>query len=173
MQEAAAEVLPAGACGSDLRLAAARALAKQWGSTVELRLRRLEDAGWILLRLPSGGQKGGTFGGVCRVRACQGKAGASVMVSVLVPEHLRGRGLGGRLVRAAFDAAAAAGSMWMYLWTDEAPGFYRHLGFSVCSAPTPEEDRRKHLIERGTQRKVGAAPWFRHRVPSATLPPAD
>lgn len=49
--------------------------------------------------------------------------------SVAVDDHLRGRGLGVRLVAAALDLARARGLHTVYLLTETAGGFFPRFGF--------------------------------------------
>lgn len=70
------------------------------------------------------------------------------IAAVFVPEALRGRGLGKRLVRALVDDAAARGCAAALLFSDIEPAYYERLGFCACRA----EDWRApiHDLLRGT-----------------------
>ncbi len=52
---------------------------------------------------------------------------------LVVPEHLRGQGVGTALMRSAEDAARKRGcvGIWLDTFSFQAPGFYRKLGFET------------------------------------------
>jgi len=59
----------------------------------------------------------------------------------VVPEY-RGRGVGSELVRRAVRRAAELGSAHVYLYTDDAPGFYVRLGWFTVA----EEEYEGHRV---------------------------
>jgi len=55
-----------------------------------------------------------------------------VIVSVVVDEKQRNKGLGRRLMNIAENKARDLGYEYIYLWTDNASSFYRKCGYEEC-----------------------------------------
>ena len=53
---------------------------------------------------------------------------------MVVPEHLRGRGLGRRIMELAESHAKMQGYTTMYLSTKDKQDLYAHLGYEFCQA---------------------------------------
>jgi predicted N-acetyltransferase YhbS len=64
------------------------------------------------------------------------------LAAVYVAPDFRGRGVGSELVRRAVRRAAELGAERVYLYTDDAPGFYERLGWSAVA----EEDYEGHRV---------------------------
>ena len=68
---------------------------------------------------------------------------------LFVPEHLRGRGLGARLLRAAEATARDRGCIGVCLDTFDfnAPGFYKKFGYeAVAALETPKRGFKRHTL---------------------------
>ncbi|HVH67749.1 MAG TPA: arsenic resistance N-acetyltransferase ArsN2 [Gemmatimonadales bacterium] len=81
---------------------------------------------------------------------------AALLRSVAVANHLRGRGLGHALTRAALDLAQRRGVRTVYLLTETAAGFFPKLGFRPIT--------REHV-----ERAVLASTEFTTACPESAL----
>ena len=64
------------------------------------------------------------------------------LAAVYVEPSFRGRGVGSDLVRQAVRRAADLGATRVYIYTDDAPGFYERLGWSTVV----EEEYEGHRV---------------------------
>ena len=64
------------------------------------------------------------------------------LAAVYVVPAFRGRSVGSELVRRAVRRAAELGAVRVYLYTDDAPGFYERLGWSTIA----EEEYEGHRV---------------------------
>jgi GNAT superfamily N-acetyltransferase len=85
----------------------------------------------ITLRDPQSGEVTGGLWGSSAVWGASG-AGWLFVDLLVVPEGLRGQGLGSELLRLAEEVAKKRGciGVWLQTGTFQAPGFYEKLGFT-------------------------------------------
>ncbi|XP_038071822.1 N-alpha-acetyltransferase 80-like [Patiria miniata] len=72
--------------------------------------------------------------GYCRLAKVISVPSSVLIESVVVPENLRGRGLGRRVMDLAESHAKRQGFTTMYLSTKDKQDFYAHLGYEFCKA---------------------------------------
>ncbi|XP_033639700.1 N-alpha-acetyltransferase 80-like [Asterias rubens] len=71
--------------------------------------------------------------GYCRLVRVISMPSSVLIESVVVPEHLRGKGIGRQVMEMAETHAKSQGYTTMFLNTKDKQGFYSHLGYEFCS----------------------------------------
>mmetsp|Transcript_20275 Transcript_20275/g.33939 ORF Transcript_20275/g.33939 Transcript_20275/m.33939 type:complete len:268 (+) Transcript_20275:1937-2740(+) len=126
---------------------AANILVSEWGGSLESRSATLlqKNYSWIYVRKATTdsaikqvlGHVRLTPSVISNANDSVNAASSATLTSVVVHTSLRGQGIGRSMMHALHDTAKKLGYYYIYLWTDNALGFYLKLGYHEC-------DQRMH-----------------------------